>query len=161
MPREGLGPNSAGSCLRHHGNKPVFQDYSFQLFNIGRAACIHDRCHLLEVIPTDERGSNDGQRLRIRLLQVVETMNCATRDKTGFPRANIHRLSFLGGRHHALNAVDGLVVLLVIMGQRHLRSNWDREFKQRHRSARVGSFEQESDAYLPDADDFALHFSSW
>src|SRR5206468_9963614 len=87
-------------------------------------------------------------------------MNCATRNKTRFPRPNIPHLSFHGERHYALNSVDGLVVLLVIMGQRHLRSDWDREFKHRHGTTRVGSLEQESDSYLPDADNFVFHGDS-
>jgi hypothetical protein len=46
------------------------------------------------------------------------------------------------------------------MGQRNLRSHWDRKFKHRHGTTRVGSIEQESDSYLPDADNFVFHGDS-
>ena len=125
--------------------------------HIGWPASIHNGCHLLEVIRADERGSNNGQRLRIGLPQVVKTMNCATRNKTTFPRAHIHRLSFQGARHHALNPVDGLVEFPVIMWQRYLCTRLDREFKHRNGTVRVGSLEEKSNLNLPHADGFLFH----
>src|SRR5713101_7740944 len=116
---------SSGSHWRHGGNESVFGHDGFQFFEIGRAAGIHDGCRLLEVIWTDERGSNDGQRLRIGLLQVVETMNISTRNKTRLARANVNRSSLHSKRDHAFDSVDGLVVMPVRMGQRHLRTDRD------------------------------------
>jgi hypothetical protein len=55
--------------------------------------------------------------LHISLLQVVETMNSPSRNKTRFPRGNFHRFSLHGERHHAFHSVDGFLVMLVRMWQ--------------------------------------------
>src|SRR5262245_29822060 len=65
---------SSGSHRRHNRNETVLCQYNLQLLKIGRAAGIHDGSRLLEEIRAEQRRSNDGQRLHIRLLQVVETM---------------------------------------------------------------------------------------
>src|SRR5580765_2594964 len=84
-------------------------------------------------------------------------MNRSARNKTRFPRSNVHRFSLHGERDHAFHTVDRFVVMLVRMWLRHLRAHRDGELKHRHRTVRFGSFEQEFNFDLPDADDFVFH----
>src|SRR5439155_7907405 len=84
-------------------------------------------------------------------------MNSPARNKTRFPRANVHRFSLHGERHHAFHSIDGLVVMLVRMWQGHLRPNRDGEFEHRHGTVRVSGFEQKLYSYLPNLDHLTFH----
>src|SRR5436190_916050 len=84
-------------------------------------------------------------------------MNSPARNKTRFPTANVHRFSLHGERHHAFHSIDGLVVMLVRMWQRHLRPNRDGEFEHRHGTIRVGGFEQKTDFDLPNLNSLTFH----
>jgi len=70
---------------------------------------------------------------------------------------DIHLLSFHRERQHALQSIDRLVELLVVVRHRHLRAGGNRELKYRHGAVRVGRLGQKLDRNLPHSDGFFAH----
>ncbi|MDB6068659.1 MAG: hypothetical protein JWR26_4867 [Pedosphaera sp.] len=131
--------------------------YSFQLFNVGRPARIHNSRCLRKEIRADNRRGDYRQCFCIRLFPIIKTMHCTPWNKTRFAWAKVHCLSIYGKSDHAFNPVNGFVVALVRVRYWNLGSNRNHEFKHGQGTVRVGGFEQEIDSDLPDADDFTFH----
>ena len=84
-------------------------------------------------------------------------MNCTAWNEIRFTWPDRHCSSIHGKGEYAFNSVNGFIVMFVRMRQRNLGSNRNHKLKHGYGTVRVGSFKQELNSYLPDADDFVLH----
>lgn len=85
-------------------------------------------------------------------------MHCPARNKTSFTSGDVHRLAIDGERHHAFQAVNGLVVMRVRMGRGNFCARRNGKFKHGQLAVEVFAFEQEANFNRPGSDDFIFQF---
>jgi hypothetical protein len=121
---------------------------------VGRPAGrgVEDGSDLAEVLGAEDAGGDHRERPGVDVAGVVELVDGAAEDADRFARADVGRRALDRPRQDALEPVDGLLVAVVAVCGRDLRTGGDVELEDRYGSCRLLTLDQEPDRQLTDLD---------